>query len=84
MKHADAAALDKLEDLLLEIRRLPDLKERSRGVFYLRSKSFLHFHDDPAGLFADVRRGEDFERFKVTSSAERSLFLRIVRAELKV
>ena len=82
MKHAGAAALDQLEDLLSEIRTLPDLKEKSRGVFYLRSKSFLHFHDDPAGFFADLRRGGDFERFRVSSVSERAIFLQAVRAEL--
>jgi hypothetical protein len=84
MKHAATAALDQLEDLLSEIRSLPDLKERSRGVFYLRSKSFVHFHEDPAGLFADLRRGGDFERFRVSSPTERTAFLKAVLAELKV
>lgn len=82
MRHADTAALDQLEDLLAAIRTLRDLKERSRGVFYRRSKSFLHFHDDPAGLFADLRRGSDFERYKVSSAAERQQFLDVVRKEL--
>jgi hypothetical protein len=67
MKHAGAAALDQLEPLLEQIRAISGLKERSRGVFYLRSKAFLHFHEDPAGLFADLRTadGRDFERLKV-------------------
>lgn len=67
MKHAGAAALDQLEPLLEQIRAIAGLKERSRGVFYLRSKAFLHFHEDPAGLFADLRTadGRDFERLKV-------------------
>jgi hypothetical protein len=82
VRHADTAALDQLEDLLAAIRTLRDLKERSRGVFYRRSKSFLHFHDDPAGLFADLRRGSDFERYKVSSAAERQQFLDVVRKEL--
>jgi len=25
------------------------------GMFYLKSKPFLHFHDAPAGIFADVK-----------------------------
>jgi len=64
MKHAQAAALDKLEPLLERLRQIVSLKEKSRGVFYLRSKAFLHFHEDPAGLFADIRTedGRDFER----------------------
>ncbi|MCL2428712.1 MAG: hypothetical protein FWD12_05725 [Alphaproteobacteria bacterium] len=83
MKHAGRDALDQLEDLLSALRRLPDLRERSRGVFYRRSTSFLHFHDDPAGLFADLRRGGEFKRFKVSSAAERRAFIAVVRSELE-
>ena len=67
MRHARAEALDALEPLLERLRAFAALKERSRGVFYVKSQAFLHFHEDPAGLFADVRaaEGPDFERFKV-------------------
>jgi hypothetical protein len=67
MRHAGDAALDQLEPLLAAIRATGALKEKSRGVFYLKSKAYLHFHEDPAGLFADVRAedGKDFDRFKV-------------------
>ena len=70
MKHATPAALDRLEGLLVQLRTLP-LKEKSRGVFYRKSKAFLHFHEDPAGLFADIRNadGSDFERIKVDEPA---------------
>lgn len=67
MKHAGAAALDQLEPMLQQIRALGAFKERARGTFYFKSRAFLHFHEDPAGLFADVRMAdaEDFERLKV-------------------
>lgn len=52
MKHAAAEALEALGGLLDQVRDVPDLKERSPSVFYLKSSAFLHFHDDPAGLFA--------------------------------
>jgi hypothetical protein len=76
MKHASAAALDRLEPLLAQIRAIGGLREKSRGVFYLKSKAFLHFHEDPAGLFADVRTadGKNFERLKVDEAeGERAL-----------
>ena len=38
-----------------ELRGCPELTERSRGTFYKKSQAFVHFHEDPAGLFADVR-----------------------------
>ncbi len=82
MKHADAAALDKLEDLLQQLRTLEVLRERSRGVFYRKSKPFLHFHDDPTGLYADLRAGADFERFQVNSAAQRKALMVAVKGQL--
>jgi hypothetical protein len=81
MKHATAAALDQLDSLLAELRRLPSLTERSRGVFYHKGRAFLHFHEDPLGLFADIRdaSGRDFERFDVTRSGGRDGLLELAR-----
>lgn len=69
MKHAGPAALDALEPLLAELRATPGLVEKGRGVFYRRGRAFLHFHEDPKGLFADLRdaAGVDFERLQVTA-----------------
>jgi len=81
MKHATAAALDRLEPLLTELRTLPGLVERSRGVFYRKGRAFLHFHQDPTGLFADLRdaEGRDFDRFDVTHTEGRNRLLGAVR-----
>lgn len=67
MKHAQDAALDRLNDLLELLRQRPLLQERKRGVFYRGSRAFLHFHQDPSGLYADVRPADDWERFDVTA-----------------
>ena len=74
MKHATAMALDQLGPILDALRTLPGLKERSRGVFYRKGRAFLHFHEDPKGLFADVRNAadDDFERIEVTGAAGRA------------
>jgi hypothetical protein len=82
MKHAAAHALDRLEPLLVKVRRHGGLKEKSRGVFYFKSKAVLHFHEDPAGLFADFRAKDDWQRFAVNSTDERTAFLRVVAAFL--
>jgi len=81
MKHAGVAALDELEPLLAQIRAAAPLKEKSRGVFYLKSKAFLHFHEDPTGLYADVRApdGGGFERLKVDEAPGRAALLARVR-----
>jgi hypothetical protein len=58
--------------LLERLRATGRLKERSRGTFYLKSRAFLHFHEDPAGVFADIRAvdGKDFERLPLSGPAD--------------
>lgn len=71
MKHAGLEALKRLDSLLRKVRELPGLRERSPGVFYWKSRPFLHFHEDPTGIYADVRIGPEFERFPVNSDVEK-------------
>ena len=78
MRHARPEALDQLEAVLPSLRALPGLNERSRGVFYCKSKVFLHFHEDGEDLFADIRLGQDFRRLRVTSQKERAALLKAV------
>jgi hypothetical protein len=81
VRHATPAALDELEPLLSRLRKLDQLVEKKRGVFYRKSKAFLHFHEDPAGLHADVRLDTDFERFRVQTGEEQdALVERITRS----
>ena len=84
MKHAGSQALDALEPLLARVRALPGLTERARGVFYRRSKAFLHFHEDPQGLFADIRSagGKDFDRIDVTHPPGAEALLRVAAERL--
>ena len=84
MRHARPATLDVLEPLLAELRVLPGLNEKKRGVFYAKSRAFLHFHGDPAGLFADLRGAADadFERFDVTGAEGRARLVAAARARL--
>ena len=72
MKHAGPDTLARISPLLAELRARHVLRERRPGVFELKSRAFLHFHDDPSGIFADVRLAEDFVRLPVTSSSEQS------------
>jgi len=80
VKHVSTAGLDELDDLLLELRRVDGLTEKKRGVFSRGSRAFLHFHEDPSGLYADVRIDAEFERMRVTTKAERKRLLSVVRA----
>ena len=83
MKHASRASLDRLAPLLEQLRAISSLVERTPGRFYRRSTAFLHFHEDPAGLFADAKLDlVDFERLPVNTRAEQSALLRAVRLAL--
>jgi hypothetical protein len=82
MKHASATTLLGLQPLLLALRALPGLTERKPGIFYAKAQAYLHFHEDPAGLFADVKLdGKTFERYAVNTVAEQSALLKRVRAQ---
>lgn len=80
MKHAGPRALEALEPALEALRTVPGLVERKRGIFYRGGTAFLHFHEDPGGLFADLRSGADFERYAVNTKAEVAHLLSAVRA----
>lgn len=77
MKHASENTLLGLTPLLDEPRKRP-MREKKLGIFYVKAKSFLHFHEDPSGQYADLRVGEEFERFRVNTKAEQTLFLKAV------
>jgi hypothetical protein len=79
VRHARAQALAELEPFLQRLRVVPGLVEKTRGVFYVRSKAFLHFHEDPSGLHADVRLGSDFTRVRVQTAEERDELLRRIQ-----
>jgi hypothetical protein len=85
MKHAGPEALETLEPLLeklrIILRTIPDAVERKRGIFYRGATAFLHFHEDPVGMFADLRNGADFERYPVNTKAEIAHLLGAVKAQ---
>ena len=83
MKHAGPATLTLLEPLLVQLRSFGGLVERTPGSFYKKSKAYLHFHDDPAGLFADVKLdASTFTRLEVTTQAQQKMLLALVAQNL--
>jgi len=78
MKHADAAALAPLCDVIENLRRRPILIEKRLGIFYTKGRPFLHFHKDPNGLFAELRHGGDWQRFPVNHPDECATLLAAV------
>jgi hypothetical protein len=85
MKHADADTFARLDDLLVALRAMPELREPRPGAFSRGGRAFVHFHDDPTGLFADVRLEPDgaFVRVPVTTRVQRREFLGRVRSSLE-
>jgi hypothetical protein len=82
VRHANEQDLDRLEGLLGELRRLPQLRERKRGYFSRGSRAFLHFHEDAGELYVDVRLGAEFQRMRVTEPAEQQALLSAIRLEV--
>ena len=80
MRHARDQDLDRIDDLLAQVRNLPGLIEKKRGVFYRKSKSFLHFHEDPKGMFADL--SDPDERIDVTETAGQTRLMQAARQRL--
>jgi len=86
MKHAGPASLDALEPLLAEIRQRagadPKIVEKKRGSFYCKGKAWLHFHEDPAGYFADLKGPDDWLRMRVSEAGERQVLMAAINEQL--
>ncbi len=87
MKHAGPATLDLIEPLLAEVRTREGLKERTRGIFYRKGRSLLHFHEDAAGIFADLAvataGGQGDLRLRVSTRAEQAALLQALDSALQ-
>jgi hypothetical protein len=69
--------------LLTQLRAaMPGAVEKKPGTFYRKGQALLHFHEDPAGLFADLKRGKQWERFEVNTAAQKRVLLEQVRQML--
>jgi hypothetical protein len=83
VRHATPEDLDRAETLLVELRKLPQLRERKRGYFSRGSRAFLHFHEDAGHLYVDVRFDSAFQRVRVTSPNEQADLLSRVQKVLQ-
>jgi hypothetical protein len=84
VRHATQEELDRLETLLVELRKLSQLRERKRGCFSVGGRAFLHFHEGAGDLYVDVRLKGRFERLRVTSPKEQADLLSLVVAAVQV
>lgn len=84
MKHATPDTIERLSPLLDDIRALGGLREKKPGVFYWKSRAFLHFHEDGDDLYADIRLdGADFERLPCSTPGEQIALVRGIRKWLR-
>jgi hypothetical protein len=65
-------------DLLAAIRARNVLTEKKPGIFYRKGQAFLHFHEDKAGMFMDIREGADWLRLAATGPGAREKCLQAV------
>jgi hypothetical protein len=79
VRHATEKDLDHIEELLAELRKLPQLRERDHGYFSQGARAFLHFPEDAGDLYADVRLDGAFQRMRITSRDAQADFLSQVR-----
>lgn len=78
MAHAKQEHLEGFDFLLAEIRGIPDLKEKSFGCFYRKSKGVLHFHIKGDRLYAHVYDGKEWREVDLKTepslSAQKKVF----------
>jgi hypothetical protein len=82
VRHATPDDLDHIEALLVELRKLPELRERKRGSFSRGTRAFLHCHADAGDFYVDVRLDTAFTRARVTSTEDQAEVLSRVRRAL--
>jgi hypothetical protein len=69
------ATLDGIAPVLAELRAHPALSEVRPTEFEVDGREFLHFHDEPDGVVADVRLAEGRVSMSVSSRAEQAELL---------
>jgi hypothetical protein len=81
VKHAGVGALEELDGLIRQLRELGWLREPTPGHFYWKSRAIVHFHEDPTGLYADVKLDPQgrFIRTRVSTRAEQDKLVRDIR-----
>jgi len=82
VKLAPEATLGRVGNLLEALRRETVLAETAHGIFHHRGRAFLHFHQDPAGIFADLKIAETWVRLAANTKFEQQHLLKRVRDAL--
>lgn len=76
------STLETLASLLGVLRAYPVLNEVRPTAFHLDGRDFIHFHEEPEGLFADVRLSKGRVRLPVSTQAEQAELLERIEEKL--
>ena len=68
--------------LLEVLRAYPELREVRLTAFHLNGRDFIHFHDEPEGIFADVRLAKGRIRMPVSTRSEQAELLARIECNL--
>lgn len=71
-----------LEPLLRFLRSYACLEETLESRFLLKGKDFVHFHDDPDGLWADAKLSKGRLRLSVATRAEQGELMSLIVEKL--
>jgi hypothetical protein len=65
-------ALAKLNELIRQIRAIPQLREKERGAYYLLGQVFLQFRDDGGKPVAELKKasGMGVDRFPIDDAPQ--------------
>ena len=74
--------LECIAPLLAILREHPVLREVAPTVFHLHGRDFIHFHEEPDGIFADVRLATAQIRMSVSTQADRAELLERIEGTL--
>ena len=77
MAAAGPEALATPQELIRQLRAVPQVRERQPGAFQLVGQPFVQFHDIDGRLQADLRKlsGTGFDRYPVGTSPEQRKFI---------
>lgn len=76
------STLEILAPLLEVLRAYSVLNEVRPTAFHLDGRDFIHFHEEPEGLFADVRLSRGRVRLPVSTQAEQAELLERIEEKL--
>jgi hypothetical protein len=77
MANAGPEALAQLQELIRQMRAIPQVREKQPGTFHLLGQLFAQFRDDDGKLTADLRKasGSGLDRLPIATSPDQRKFI---------